>query len=97
MTQGFWWPQMQKDAVEYVRKCEQCQKHVPLIHQPIGHLNPVNSAWSFAQWGLDILDPFLQATSNHRFVLVVVDYFTKWVEAETLANIWDIIHGQQVI
>ena len=24
MTQGFWWPQMQKDAAEYVRKCEQC-------------------------------------------------------------------------
>ena len=22
MTQGFWWPQMQKDAAEYVRKCE---------------------------------------------------------------------------
>ena len=24
MTQGFWWPQMQKDDAEYVRKCEQC-------------------------------------------------------------------------
>ena len=24
MTQGFWWPWMQKVAVEYVRKCEQC-------------------------------------------------------------------------
>ena len=29
MTQGFWWPRMQKDAAEYVRKCEQCQKHAP--------------------------------------------------------------------
>ena len=27
MTQGFWWPQMQNDATEYVCKCEQCQKH----------------------------------------------------------------------
>ena len=32
MTQGFWWPQMQKDAAEYVQKCEQCQKHALLIH-----------------------------------------------------------------
>ena len=24
MTQGFWWPKMQNDAVEYVRKCEWC-------------------------------------------------------------------------
>ena len=27
---------------------------------------------------------------NRRFVLVAVDYFTKWVEAEALANIWDV-------
>ena len=32
ITQGFWWPQMQRDATEYVRKCEQCQKHAPFIH-----------------------------------------------------------------
>ena len=48
MTQGFWWPQMQKDAVEYVRKCEQCQKHAPLIHQPASHLSLVSSPWPFA-------------------------------------------------
>ena len=48
MTQGFWWPQMQKDATEYVRKCEQCQKHAPLIHQPVGHLNSISSPWPFA-------------------------------------------------
>ena len=90
MTQGFWWPQMQKDAAEYVRRCEQCQKHVPLIHQPAGRLNPVSSPWPFAQWGLDILGPFPRATGNRRFVLVAVDYFTKRAEAEALANIRDI-------
>ena len=49
MTQGFWWPQMQKNAPKYVRKCEHCQKHAPLIHQPASHLNLVNSPWPFAQ------------------------------------------------
>jgi len=90
MTQGFCWPQMQKVAVEYVWKCERCQKHAPLIHQPAGHLNPVSSAWPFAQWGLDILGLFPWATGNRRFVLVVIDYFTKSVEAEALANIRDV-------
>ena len=47
MTQGFWWPQMQKDAAEYMRKCEQYQKHAPLIHQPTGHLNLVSNPWPF--------------------------------------------------
>ena len=81
---------MQKDAAEYVHKCEQCQKHAPLIHQPAGHLNPISSPWPFAQWGLDILGPFPRATGNHRFMLVVVDYFKKWAEAEALANIRDV-------
>ena len=81
---------MQKEAVEYARKCEQCQKHALLIHQPVGHLNPISSPLPFAQWGLDILGPFPWATGNRKFVLVAVDYFTKWVEAEALANIRDV-------
>ena len=73
-----------------MHKCEQCQKHAPLIHQPTGHLNPVSSPWPFTQWGLDILGPFPLATGNRRFVLVAVDYFTKWAEAKALANIRDV-------
>ena len=81
---------MRNDAAEYVRKCEQCQKHAHLIHQSAGHLNPISSPWPFTQWGLDILGPFPLATSNRWFVLVAVDYFTKWAEVEAVANIWDI-------
>ena len=51
---------------------------------------PRQQSWSFAQWGLDILGPFPRATGNPRFVLVAVDYLTKWAEAEALANIQDI-------
>ena len=90
MTQGFWWPQLQKDAAEYVRRCDQCQKYAPLIHQPAGCLNPISSPWPFTQWGLDILRPFPRATGNHRFVLVAVDYFTKWAEVEALVNVRDV-------
>ena len=57
---------------------------------PAGHLNPVSNLWPFAQWGLDILSPFPQATGSRRFVLVEVDYFAKWAEVEALANIRDV-------
>ena len=43
MTQGFWWPNMQRDATEYVMKCDQCQRHAPNIHQPEGNLNLISS------------------------------------------------------
>ena len=60
-----------------------------MIHQPVGNLNPINSLWPFAQWGLDIVGSFPRATRNRRCFLVPVDYFTKWAEVEALANIRD--------
>jgi hypothetical protein len=36
---------------------------------------------------MDILGPFPKTTRKRQFVLVVVNYFTKWVEAEALADI----------
>ena len=48
LTQGYWWPGMQKEAHEYVKKCDQCQRFTPNIHQPGGVLNPLSSPWPFA-------------------------------------------------
>ena len=81
---------MQKEVLEYVKKCDQCQKFAPNIHQPGGVLNPLSSLWSFASWGLDIVGPFPKAAGNKRYLLVDTDYFTKWVEVGPLANIKDV-------
>ena len=81
---------MQKEAQEYVKKCDQCQRFAPNIHQLGGVLNPLSSPWSFAQWGLNIVGPFPKAVGNKKYLLVCTDYFTKWVEAEPLANIKDV-------
>ena len=77
LTQGYWWPNIQKKMQEYVKKCDQCQRFAPNIHQPGGVLNPLSSPWSFAQWGLDIVRPFLKAVGNKKYLLVYIDYFTK--------------------
>ena len=43
--------------------------------------------WLFAQWGLDILGPFPMGTRQMKFLVVGIDYFTKWVEVEPVARI----------
>ena len=43
--------------------------------------------WPFAQWGLDIVGPFPMTLRQLKFLVVGIDYFTKWVEAEPLATI----------
>ena len=90
ITQGYWWPNMQKEALEYAKKCDQCQRFAPNTHQLGGFLNPISSPWPFAQWGLDIVSPFPKAIGNKKYLLVSTDYFTKWVKTEPLANIRDV-------
>ena len=34
ITQGYWWLNMQKEALEYTKKCDQCQRFAPNTHQP---------------------------------------------------------------
>ena len=77
IIQGYWWPKMQNEAQEYMKKHDQCQRFAPNVHQPGGVLNPLSSLWPFTQWGLDIVDPFPKATGNKRYLLVGTDYFTK--------------------
>ena len=52
LIQGYWWPSMQKATKYYVKKCNQCQKYAPNIHQPGGVLNPLSSPWPFGLMGL---------------------------------------------
>ncbi|GJS08395.1 reverse transcriptase domain-containing protein [Tanacetum coccineum] len=44
------------------------------------------SPWSFYQWGLDILGPLLKGPGKLKFIIVAIDYFTKWMEANPLAK-----------
>ena len=68
---------MQKEAQECVKKYDQCQRFAPNIHQLGGVLNPLFALWPIAQWGLDIVGPFLKVVGNKRWLLVSTDFFTK--------------------
>ena len=70
ITQGYWWPNMQKEVQEYMKKCDQCQRFAPNVHQSGGVLNSLSSPWPFAQWGLDIVDHFPKTVGNKRYLLV---------------------------
>ncbi|KAL0433451.1 UNVERIFIED_CONTAM: hypothetical protein Slati_2679400 [Sesamum latifolium] len=62
-------------------------KHSSPIHQPAEPLTTMLTPCPFTQWGMDIVGPFPMASGQRKFLLVAIDYFTKWVEAEPLAHI----------
>ncbi|XP_012852886.1 PREDICTED: uncharacterized protein LOC105972468 [Erythranthe guttata] len=78
---------MKKDSGVFVKQFLKCQEHGPLIHLPAEELGIMTSPCLLAQWGIDIVGPFQMATGQRRFLIVAVDYFSKWAEVEPLASI----------
>ena len=57
---GYFWPTMQVDAEELVKKCNKCQRFGNVQRLPVEKLTTIASPWPFAQWGIDIVGPLPQ-------------------------------------
>ena len=88
-TQGYYWSTMKSNAADYVRKYGPCQRISPILKSPVQDLISISSPWPFAQWGIDIVGPFPIAPAQKKLLLVAMDYFSKWIEAEAFASIKD--------
>ena len=76
---GFYWPSMISDCFKYYKGCEECQRFRDLQLVPAASLHPIIKPWLFQGWGLDFIGQINPLSSKgHRFVLFVMDYFTKW-------------------
>ena len=82
-----YWPTMREDCTRYVQRSKQCQQHVDWHKAPPEKLRSIYSPWSFHTWGIDILGPFPLAVRQMKYFVVAIEYFTKWIEAELVAQI----------
>ena len=72
---------MKADCAAHAWKCHQCQVHEDLKHMPPMPLHTMTSPQPFSTWGIDIIGKIHPTVSNgHEFILIAIDYFTKWVE-----------------
>ena len=70
------------------RSCHKCQIYADKIHVPLSPLHVMVSPWPFSMRGMDVIGPITSKASNgHRFIFVVIDYFTKWIKAASYANV----------
>jgi len=54
---GYFWPTMQVDTMELIKRCDKCQRFGNVQRLPTESLTTIASPWPFAQWGIDIVDP----------------------------------------
>ena len=77
----FYWPGVKRDVIQYCQACSECQRTAPrpsgrnpLITMPIIEV-------PFDRLALDIVGPLPKTSRGHRYILVMVDYATRYPEA----------------
>ena len=82
IRQKYYWPKMTTDIEEFVETCDICQrrhgKHAQVNMQPI----PVGQP--FERIGIDLIGPLSITTTRKRYIIVAIDYLTKWIEAKPI-------------
>jgi Integrase zinc binding domain len=89
----YFWPSVREDVARYVRTCQQCQTrkhrfpHVPTPRQCVRVVGP------FETVGVDILGPFPRSKGGNKYVILAVDYLTKWTMTRAVpkANLEEVV------
>jgi len=76
---GYYWPTMKEDYKKYAQCCKQCQQHADWHKAPPEELKSIYSPWPFHTWRIDILGSFPLAIRQMKYLVVAIEYFTKWI------------------
>jgi predicted aspartyl protease len=87
LQQRFYWPKMWDDVVQYVASCRVCREFKTNVPHSHGLLAPIKATYPFEIVGVDIVGPLPRTVRRNLYVLVVIDYFTNWVEAAPLKTL----------
>ena len=81
----YFWPQMYETVRQYVKTCENCQKRGKPNRNE--ELIPLVVEHPFHRIGIDIKGPLPITEKGNRYIIVAMDYLTKWPEAKAITNI----------
>ena len=74
----YFWPTIFKDCVEVVKRCHPCQLYTRKMRSHPAPLFPIITVGPFTKWGIDYVTCNPVSARGHKYIIVAVDYFTKW-------------------
>ena len=83
---GYYWPSIFKYSKTYANKCDICQKIGRPVHYDETHLKTQVLVEPFEQWDFEFVGPINPSSNGKRYILVCIDYVTKWVEEKAMTK-----------
>ncbi len=74
------WPGVWSDVKRHIRTCIKCQTLKNYNQKPAGKLQQITTTRPNQMLGVDIMGPLPQSSNQNEYLLVFVDYFSRWVE-----------------
>ncbi|CAH8628181.1 unnamed protein product [Schistosoma guineensis] len=84
VRQRFWWPSIHEDVAQFCKNCNTCCRFKSPQQTPRAPMTPMVTTGPHQRVGIDIMGPLTTTKNGNRYILVMVDYFTKWCEAVPL-------------
>ena len=82
----FYWPRMAADVKLWVQQCDDCYVSKPLNRTTHTRLQVVQVGEPLDRTATDVMGPLPKTKNRNQYVLVIGDYFTKWIEAIPVPN-----------
>ena len=85
IREKYFWPRMYTDILEWQQSCPRCQRAKSVRQKP-PPLHPLPVVNLFGRWHMDFIGPLRPAADGSKYILIVVDSFSRWPEAFALPN-----------
>ncbi len=82
----YWWHGMQTDVKQFVAKCMVCNRVRASFNAPTPQLHPLPIMGLGYRWSLDFAGPLPVTSRHNRYMLVMVEHFSKWIELVALPD-----------
>jgi hypothetical protein len=84
IKERYYWPQYYEDIRKYAESCDACQRRGRSKNNNLLHPIPVHSP--FYQIGIDFVGPLPRTQRGKKYIIVAMDYLTKWPEARAVSE-----------
>ena len=81
----YWWWGMKDQVKEHLKTCDPCKMGLAKFNEPV-EMQPIAVQGIYHKVGIDMIGPLQTSKSGHKYIITAVDYMSKNIEAQAVAN-----------